>query len=93
MKTEKVVDILRNNVLASLSDMGCFGSLILSIQDTESYINIALMIISILILIINFSLRFYDRLKDGKLTKAEIKETITDVQQIKDEIDKMKRGD
>lgn len=83
---------MRNNVLASVSDMGCFGSLILSIQDIESYLNIALIIISIVILSVNFLLRFYDRAKDGKLTKQEIKETIDDLQDAKNKIDGMKGG-
>lgn len=83
---------MRNNVLASVSDMGCFGSLILSIQDIESYLNIALIIISIVILSVNFLLRFYDRAKDGKLTKQEIKETIDDLQDVKNKIDDMKGG-
>ena len=83
---------MRNNILASVSDMGCFGSLVLSVQDFESYLNIVLIVISILILSVNFFLRFYDRAKDGKLTKQEIKETIDDLQDAKNKIDGMKGG-
>ena len=74
------------NILASVSDMGCFGSLVLSVQDFESYLKIVLIVILILIL------RFYDRAKDGKLTKQEIKETIDDLQDAKNKIDGMKGG-
>lgn len=84
---------MRNNILASVSDMGCFGSLVLSVQDFESYLNIALIVISILILCVNFFLRFYDRAKDGKLTKQEIKETIDDLQDVKNKIDSTKGGE
>ena len=76
-----------------MSDMGCFGSIVLSIQDLESYLNIVLIVASIIILSVNFFLRFYDRLKDGKLTKQEIKDTIEDVKELKDKFDDMKRGD
>ena len=84
---------MRNNILASVSDMGCFGSLVLSVQDFESYLNIVLIVISILILSVNFFLRFYDRAKDGKLTKQEIKDTIDDAEKLKNDINNLKRGD
>lgn len=84
---------MRNNILASVSDMGCMGSIVLSIQDIECYMNIILIIISILVLSVNFGLRVFDRVKDGKLTKEEIKDTIDDAQRLKEEIEKMKRGD
>ena len=73
--------------------MGCFGSLVLSVQDIECYMNIILIAISIMVLCVNFGLRFYDRAKDGKLTKQEIKETIEDAEHIKEEIETMKRGE
>ena len=84
---------MRKNVLTALSDMGCMGSLVLSIQDIECYMNIILIVISILILSINFGLRVFDRVKDGKLTKQEIQDTIEDAEQFKEEIEKMKRGE
>lgn len=79
---------MRKNILASLSDMGCFGSLVLSVQDIECYMNIFLIAISILILSINFVLRIYDRMKDGDLTSEEIEETIQDAKDTANEIKK-----
>ena len=93
MILERWFDNLRKNVLSALSDMGCFGSLVLSVQDIECYMNIILIVISIFILCVNFGLRVWDRVKDGKLTKEEIQDTIDDAEKLKDDISKMKRGE
>ena len=86
---------MKNQVLTGVSDLGAIGSLVLSTSDVESKLNCLFIIVSIVILCVNFGLRMYDRLKDGKLTKDEIKDTIDDVKEIKDEIQKgvEKHGD
>ena len=41
-----------------------------------------------MILCINFGLRIYDRIKDGKLTKEEIQDTVEDAEHLIEEIKK-----
>lgn len=62
--------------------------LALSVQDVESYLNIVLIVISVMILLINCGLRLYDRLKDKKLTPEEVKETVDDLNNLSEEIKK-----
>lgn len=79
---------MRDKVLTYFSSVLSSCSIFLSAQDIESYINIAFIIISVMILIINFGLRIYDRMKDGKLTKEEIKDTVEDAEHLIEEIKK-----
>ena len=79
---------MRDKVLTYFSSVLSSCSIFLSAQDIESYINIAFIIISVTILIINFGLRIYDRMKDGKLTKEEIHDTIEDAEHLVEEIKK-----
>jgi hypothetical protein len=77
-----------SNVLSGLS-------LFVSIQDLESVINIILLIVSIVILLINFGLRIYDRFKDdNKFDKQDLIDTLKDAkdtaEQIKDTIEQPK---
>lgn len=83
---------MREKILTYASAGFSSCGIVLSAQDIESYLNIILITISVLILCINFGLRIYDRIKDGKLTKQEIKETIDDLQDAKNKIDGMKGG-
>lgn len=79
---------MRDKVLTYFSSILSSCSIFLSAQDIESYINIAFITISVLILIINFGLRIYDRMKDGKLTKEEIQDTVEDAEHLIEEIKK-----
>lgn len=79
---------MREKILTYSSSILSSFSIFLSTQDIESFLNIAFIIISVLILCINFGLRIYDRLKDGKLTKEEIKDTVEDAEHLIEEIKK-----
>lgn len=79
---------MRNSILSVTSNACCIGTIVLSVQDIEEIISIISLCIGIAVMIINVSLRFYDRIKDGKLTPDEIKETIDDVKDIHDTINK-----
>lgn len=79
---------MREKILTYASAGFSSCGIVLSAQDIESYLNIVLITISVLILCINFGLRVYDRIKDGKLTKEEIKETVDDLENLSEEIKK-----
>lgn len=84
---------MREKILTYTSSVLSSCSIFLSVQDIESYINIAFIVVSVMILCINFGLRIYDRMKDGKLTKEEIDDTIEDAEHlIKDIKNKTKGG-
>ena len=83
---------MRDRVLTYFSSILSSCSIFLSAQDIESYINIAFIIISVMILCINFGLRIYDRLKDGKLTKEEIQDTVEDAEHLIDDIKNKTKG-
>ena len=50
-----------------------------------------LSIITIIVLIINFSLAMKDRLKDGKLTNDEKAETAKEILELKETIEKLQK--
>lgn len=77
---------MREKILTYTSAGFSSCGIVLSAQDIESYLNIILITISVLILCINFGLRVYDRIKDGKLTKEEIKETVDELQDLSENI-------
>ena len=79
---------MREKILTYSSSLLSSCSILLSTQDIESFLNIAFITISAVILIINFGLRIYDRMKDGKLTKEEIKDTVEDAEHLIEEIKK-----
>ena len=79
---------MREKILTYSSSILSSCSIFLSTQDIESFLNIAFITISAVILIINFGLRIYDRMKDGKLTKEEIKDTVDDAEHLIEEIKK-----
>lgn len=83
---------MRDKVLTYSSSVLSSCSIFLSAQDIESYLNIAFITISVLILCINFGLRVYDRLKDGKLTKQEIRDTVEDAENLAEEIKNKTKG-
>ena len=79
---------MREKILTYTSSVLSSFSIFLSVQDIESYINIAFIVVSVMILCINFGLRIYDRMKDGKLTKEEIQDTVEDAEHLIEEIKK-----
>ena len=83
---------MREKILTYTSSVLSSCSIFLSVQDIESYINIAFIVVSVLILCINFGLRIYDRMKDGKLTKEEIDDTIEDAEHLIEDIKNKTKG-
>ena len=79
---------MREKILTYTSSVLSSCSIFLSVQDIESYINIAFIVVSVMILCINFGLRIYDRMKDGKLTKEEIQDTVEDAEHLIEDIKK-----
>ena len=83
---------MREKILTYTSSVLSSCSIFLSVQDIESYINIAFIVVSVMILCINFGLRIYDRMKDGKLTKEEIDDTIEDAEHLIEDIKNKTKG-
>ena len=83
---------MREKILTYTSSVLSSCSIFLSVQDIESYINIAFIVVSVLILCINFGLRIYDRMKDGKLTKEEIQDTVEDAEHLIEDIKNKTKG-
>lgn len=83
---------MRDKILTYSSSVLSSCSIVLSAQDIESYLNIAFITISVLILCINFGLRIYDRVKDGKVTKEEIRDTVDDTKKLVEDIKNTTKG-
>ena len=50
-----------------------------TIGDINNVINMVILVVSLINIVLVVCFKIYDRVKDGKLTKAEIKDTIEDV--------------
>ena len=59
----------------------------ISIADLTNIINMIVLIISALNIVLCVAFKIWDRIKDGKLTKEEIKDTINDVEDAKRDIE------
>ena len=87
-------------VLTILSDTSAAGGLAIGLSQIYTLLGIILTIGSIIVLIINFALRMYDRFKDKKITKQEAKDTFDDmvkmaaeIVRLKDELEKYQDND
>lgn len=76
--------------LTILSDTSATGGLAIGLSQIYTILGIVLTIGSIIVLIVNFVLRIYDRFKDKKITKQEAKDTIDDMAKMADEIVRLK---
>ena len=76
-----------------LSDVSAGGGLVFGLTLTQWYtiLGIILTVLSIVVLIINFILRMYDRLKDGKFTNEEKAETAKEILELKETIDELQK--
>ncbi len=81
------------NKLTILSDASASGGLIFGLTLTQWYtlLGIILTVLSIIVLIINFIIRIYDRLKDGKFTNEEKAETAKEIVELKETINKLQK--
>ncbi len=64
------------------------GGISISLVDIQTIMSIILLTFNIIWLLIKFSIKLYEKLKDGKLTKEEINELDEDFNDIKDQIKK-----
>lgn len=75
---------MRNLFLSVASSCNAIMTLVFSVQDIESIFGIVFTSLGILILLVNFALRLYDKLKDGKLTDDDIKELEEEVNKLEE---------
>ena len=73
------------------SDATAGGGLAIGLSQIYTILGIVLTIVSIIVLIINFSLAMKDRLKDGKLTNDEKAETAKEILELKETIEKLQK--
>lgn len=57
-----------------------------TVTDINNVINMILLIVSVANILLVIIFKIYDRIKDGKLTKEEINDTIKDVEDAKRDI-------
>lgn len=77
---------MRNRIM-NIASSGTAGlAITTSIQNIESICSIVFVVLSAVILLINFGLRIYDRVKDGKLTPEEIKDSAEDAKKLVDDL-------
>ena len=77
-------------VLTILSDTSAAGGLAIGLSQIYTLLGIVLTVGSIIVLIVNFALRMYDRFKDKKITKQEAKDTFDDMVKMAAEIVRLK---
>lgn len=77
-------------VLTILSDTSAAGGLAIGLSQIYTILGIVLTIGSIIVLVVNFALRMYDRFKDKKITKQEAKDTFNDMVKMAAEIVRLK---
>lgn len=80
---------MRNRIMNIASSLPATLAITSSVHDIESICSILFIVMSAIILLINFGLRIYDRIKDGKLTPEEIKDTIEDGKQLVDDLSQL----
>ena len=73
------------------SDATAGGGLAIGLSQIYTILGIVLTCISIVVLIINFTLAMRDRLKDGKLDNNEKAETAKEILELKDTIEKLQK--
>lgn len=77
---------MRNRIMNIASSSTAGLAITTSIQNIESICSIVFVVLSAVILLINFGLRIYDRVKDGKLTPEEIKDSAEDAKKLVDDL-------
>ena len=69
-----------------LSDAAAGGGLAIGLSNIYTILGIILTVVSILVLVINFGLRLYDRLKDKNFTNEEKAETAKEILELTNKI-------
>lgn len=73
------------------SDATAGGGLAIGLSQIYTILGIVLTVVSIVVLIINFTLAMRDRLKDGKLDNNEKAETAKEILELKETIEKLQK--
>lgn len=73
------------------SDATAGGGLAIGLSQIYTILGIVLTVISIVVLIVNFTLSMRERLKDGKFTNEEKAETAKEILELKDTIEKLQK--
>lgn len=74
-----------------LSDATAGGGLALGLSQIYTILGIILTVASIIVLLVNFGLRLYDRLKDKKFTNEEKAETAKEVLELQEKIEELQK--
>lgn len=79
------------DILTYISASSAGGALFFSIQDIYSIAGIVCTVISAIVLIVNFLIKLYDRIKDKKFTKQEISDTLDDLDEFTENLKKLNK--
>lgn len=74
---------MKRNIFLYLSYVFSVSGIALSISDIESICSIVCTIICGLCFLVNIAIKFYNYIKDGKLTKEEIEDLEKDLDDLK----------
>lgn len=64
----------------------------ISVADLTNIINIIVLVISATNILLCLFFKIYDRIKDGKLTKEELNDTIKDVKDALEDVEQLTKG-
>lgn len=74
---------MKRNIFLYLSYVFSVSGIALSISDIESICSIVCTVICSLCFLVNIVIKFYNYIKDGKLTKEEIEDIEKDLEEFK----------
>lgn len=79
------------DILTYISASSAGGALFFSIQDISSIAGIVCTVISAIVLLVNFLIKLYDRIKDKKFTDQEISDTLDDLDEFTENLKNLKK--
>lgn len=71
------------------SSTAAASAIVFSIQDIYSVVGIVCTCISVFVLIVNLLFKVYDRIKDRKISKQDISETLDDLEEFAENLKKL----
>lgn len=79
------------DLLTYTSAGAAVNALVFTIQDIYSIAGIVCTCISAFVLLVNLCFKLYDRIKDKKITKQEVSDTLEDFEEFAENIKKLKK--
>lgn len=77
--------------LTYVSAASAGSALIFTIQDIYSIVGLVCTCISVFVLLVNLLFKVYDRIKDKKITKQEVSDTLDDIEEFAENLKKLEK--